>query len=118
MPPSTIIHYKSAFEIESESADIANEIKRIIRKWIQKRRDVGEIGKDAVAQSWFYTGNQDQTKCGSCIRTAANIGKYDSFNPEHWVLELIHGDNKYPQRLWSVNIGITRIDIKKLGFRV
>ena len=117
MPPSTTIHYKSAFEIESQCDDLSSELRKIIRKWMQKRSDVDDEGRELLSQCWFFLGNQNQTKCGNCyVRTASNIGMYTNSSPEHWAFELLHFDGVYSHRLWGVNIGITKIAVNKVRF--
>lgn len=117
MPPSTSIHYKCAFDIKSDNQDLSTALRKIVRTWCQSRTDVDESGKKDLSRSWFFMGESEQHVCGACyIKTASNKGKYDSFNPEHWAFELVHVDRQISARLWSVNIGITRVDATTIRF--
>lgn len=117
MPPTSIIHYKSAFDIISNDDQMSTYLRKSIRQWLKNRKDMDTYGKEKISKYWFFTGNQDQDKCGECyIRTSSVAGKYTEDNPEYWVIEIIHYDSLYKNRLWSVNIGIIRVDKDTIRF--
>ncbi len=109
MPPSAIIHYKSAFDIDLTSEDTFNDVRNVILNWCKGRRDIDVLGRRELSGHWFFLGDTERHICGECcIRVATNAGRFSRTNPEHWILELIHGDNETPARMWSVNISLTR----------
>ena len=118
MPINCRIHFKTAFDFISNSdEDPMITIRGIIYQWAKNHKAVGKDTKYQLYPTWFMRGDSEQHNINKAfIRTASNYGKYTKDSPEHWVMEFIHEDDSFPQRIWSVNVGIARIDEYKVRF--
>lgn len=118
MPLNCRIHFKTAFDfVANDDNDPMKIIRSIIYKWVKNHNAVGADDGYELYQTWFMKGDSEQHNINKAfIRTAANYGRYSKDSPEHWVMEFIHEDNSFSYRLWSVNVGLARIDEKQARF--
>lgn len=118
MPLNCRIHFKTAFDfVANEGEDPMNVIRLTVYNWVKKHKAIGEDTQYQLYQTWFMKGDSEQHNINKAfIRTASNYGRYSKDAPEHWVMEFIHEDDRFSERIWSVNVGLARLDENRARF--
>lgn len=118
MPLNSRVHFKTAFAfVANDGQDPMIVLRKNVYSWVKKHPATGKDERYQLFPTWFMKGDADQHVINkSYIRTASNYGKYSKDSPEHWVMEFIHEDSEFSQRLWSVNVGLARLSEQKVRF--
>jgi len=110
MPASSVVHYKSAFDIVFDGAVAMEKVQNVIFEWLRKHPVVGD-GLIRCYHGWFKSGTTKQVKIGAgYFRVAVNNIECGIDNPENWTIEFIHKDSHDVCRLWCTIISLSKID--------
>lgn len=112
MLPSAQTYYRVGLDLKprgSRRLD-AGDIIRVVRKWVINQHF--NNNKNDLLKSSFYTGGhfKDTNNCSTLIYTKICPGNGTITDPDYWSLRYEYQCRDFPYRLWTTDIGVSRID--------
>ena len=112
IPEDATVHFKAAFDIKGEKADLVLEpLRYIIRAYLEKKIKI------RITDPKFFFGGLEYSDRATIYSTAADHGS-DPRHPQHWVFQFSHKDSEFVHRWWSIEIGISKQDNETVRFVV